>query len=59
MNKAGIKAGIVGATGYTGQELLRLLVKHPQVSLQAVTSRGEAGKPVASLFPNLRGSTWT
>jgi len=50
-----IKAGIVGATGYTGQELLRLLIKHPQVSLQAITSRGEAGKPVASLFPNLRG----
>ncbi len=50
-----IKAGIVGATGYTGQELLRLLIKHPQVSLQAVTSRGEAGNPVASLFPNLRG----
>ena len=50
-----IKAGIVGATGYTGQELLRLLIKHPQVSLQAVTSRGEAGKPIASLFPNLRG----
>ena len=50
-----IRAGIVGATGYTGQELLRLLIKHPQVSLQAVTSRGEAGKPVASLFPNLRG----
>jgi len=50
-----IKAGILGATGYTGQELLRLLIKHPQVSLQAVTSRGEAGKPVASLFPNLRG----
>jgi len=56
LNKAGIKAGIVGATGYTGQELLRLLVKHPQVTLQAVTSRGEAEKPVASLFPNLRGS---
>ena len=50
-----IKAGIVGATGYTGQELLRLLIKHPQVSLQAITSRGEAGKPVASLFPNMRG----
>lgn len=50
-----IKAGIVGATGYTGQELLRLLVKHPDVTLQAVTSRGEAGTPVAGLFPNLRG----
>jgi N-acetyl-gamma-glutamyl-phosphate reductase len=51
-----IKAGIVGATGYTGQELLRLLVKHPQVTLQAVTSRGEAGTAVSSYFPNLRGS---
>lgn len=55
MNTASIKAGIVGATGYTGQELLRLLVKHPQVDLQAVTSRGEAGRSVSSLFPNLRG----
>ncbi len=51
-----IKAGIVGATGYTGQELLRLLVKHPQVTLQAVTSRSEAGTAVSSYFPNLRGS---
>ena len=51
-----IKAGIVGATGYTGQELLRLLVKHPEVTLRTVTSRGEAGKPVSGLFPNLRGS---
>jgi len=50
-----IKAGMVGATGYTGQELLRLLVHHPDVSLQAVSSRGEAGRPVSSLFPNLRG----
>lgn len=56
MSKAGIKAGIVGATGYTGQELLRLLVKHPQVTLAAVTSRAEAGKPVSALFPNLRGN---
>lgn len=51
-----VKVGIVGATGYTGQELLRLLVRHPEVSLQAVTSRGEAGRPVTSLFPNLRGN---
>ena len=56
MSKAGIKAGIVGATGYTGQELLRLLVKHPQVTLHTVTSRSEAGNSVASLFPNLRGN---
>jgi N-acetyl-gamma-glutamyl-phosphate reductase len=55
LSKAGIKAGIVGATGYTGQELLRLLAKHPEVSLEAVTSRGEAGRAVSALFPNLRG----
>lgn len=52
-----IKAGIVGGTGYTGVELLRILVRHPQVELNIITSRGEAGKPVADLFPNLRGHT--
>lgn len=50
-----IKVGIIGGTGYTGVELLRLLSVHPQVSLQVITSRGEAGKKVADLFPNLRG----
>ncbi|MCK5877064.1 MAG: N-acetyl-gamma-glutamyl-phosphate reductase [Candidatus Marithrix sp.] len=50
-----IKVAIVGGTGYTGVELLRLLVKHPQVQIQTVTSRTEAGKNVADLFPNLRG----
>lgn len=50
-----IKIGIVGGTGYTGVELLRLLARHPQASLRAITSRGEAGTPVADMFPNLRG----
>jgi len=50
-----IKAGIVGGTGYTGVELLRLLAQHPQVELKAITSRQEAGKPVAAMFPSLRG----
>ncbi len=50
-----IKAGIVGGTGYTGVELLRLLVAHPNVALQAITSRSEAGMPVAQMFPSLRG----
>jgi N-acetyl-gamma-glutamyl-phosphate reductase len=50
-----IKAGIVGGTGYTGVELLRLLVQHPQVELKAITSRKEAGTPVATMFPSLRG----
>ncbi len=47
-----IKVGIVGGTGYTGIELLRLLIKHPQVQITVVTSRSEAGKSVAELFPN-------
>lgn len=49
------KVGVVGGTGYTGVELLRLLALHPDVQLYAVTSRGEAGTRVADLFPNLRG----
>jgi N-acetyl-gamma-glutamyl-phosphate reductase len=49
------KVGIVGGTGYTGVELLRLLARHPGVELTAITSRAEAGTRVASLFPNLRG----
>ncbi|MCK4742346.1 MAG: N-acetyl-gamma-glutamyl-phosphate reductase [Sulfuriflexus sp.] len=50
-----IKAGIVGGTGYTGVELLRLLALHPNIELQAITSRGEAGTAVADIFPSLRG----
>lgn len=52
-----ISVGIVGGTGYTGVELLRLLVSHPEVDLKMVTSRSEAGKSVAEMFPNLRGFT--
>ena len=50
-----IKVGIVGGTGYTGVELLRLLARHPQVELAAITSRKETGMKVADMFPNLRG----
>jgi len=50
-----IKVGIVGGTGYTGVELLRLLALHPNVELTAITSRGDAGLRVADMFPNLRG----
>lgn len=49
-----IKVGIVGGTGYTGVELLRLLAQHPEVELAAITSRGDAGMPVAEMFSNLR-----
>jgi N-acetyl-gamma-glutamyl-phosphate reductase len=50
-----IKVGVIGGTGYTGGELLRLLAAHPEVNLTAVTSRAESGQPVSNLFPNLRG----
>ena len=50
-----IKAGIVGGTGYTGVELLRILARHPQVRIAAITSRAEAGTPVVKMFPSLRG----
>ena len=50
-----IKVGIVGGTGYTGVELLRLLAAHPEVEIQAITSRSENGLAVADMYPNLRG----
>lgn len=50
-----IKVGVVGGTGYTGVELLRLLAVHSQVELTVITSRGEQGSAVADLFPSLRG----
>src|SRR5579859_251116 len=49
-----IKVGIVGGTGYTGVELLRLLAQHPEIELRAITSRKEAGTPVAAMFPGPR-----
>lgn len=50
-----LKVGIVGGTGYTGVELLRLLAQHPEVEIKAITSRGDAGTAVSSMFPSLRG----
>ncbi len=55
MTNQKLKIGIVGGTGYTGVELLRLLAIHPHAELTAITSRGEAGLPVADMFPSLRG----
>jgi len=49
------KVAIVGGTGYTGVELLRLLARHPDVEVCAITSRSEAGKPVSQIYPSLRG----
>jgi len=50
-----LKVGIVGGTGYTGVELLRLLAQHPEIQFVAITSRKEAGMAVADLFQSLRG----
>lgn len=50
-----IKVGIVGGTGYTGVELLRLLASHPEAEVAAITSRGDAGTRVDAMFPSLRG----
>ncbi|MEZ5537450.1 MAG: N-acetyl-gamma-glutamyl-phosphate reductase [Thiolinea sp.] len=49
------KVAVVGATGYTGVELLRLLVNHPNVEITYVTSRANVGSRVDAMFPNLRG----
>lgn len=51
-----IKIGIVGGTGYTGIELLRILARHPECQIVAITSRKETGTPVAKVFPSLRGA---
>jgi len=50
-----IRVGIVGGTGYTGVELLRLLAMHPNVVVQVVTSRAEKGLKIDAVYPNLRG----
>jgi len=55
MKQMTYKVGIVGGTGYTGVELLRLLAKHPAIEVVAITSRSEAGVAVADMYPNLRG----
>jgi N-acetyl-gamma-glutamyl-phosphate reductase len=51
-----MKVGIVGASGYSGEVLVKLLLAHPRVALAAVTSRSQAGKPLASVIPAVRGA---
>ncbi len=52
-----IKASVIGATGYAGEELTRLLLRHPDVQVQALGSRSYAGQAFAEVFPNFRGCT--
>lgn len=56
MSNKSITVGIVGASGYTGMELLRLLIGHPHISIRQVTSRAASGQPVATSFPHLQGA---
>ena len=48
-----IKAGIIGGTGYTGIELIRLLLAHPQVTVNAITSRSEVGKKLSDIYDGI------
>ncbi len=57
MTEQTIKAGVVGGTGYTGGEALRLLLGHPSVDVVETTSRSHAGKAVSEIHPNLKGAT--
>lgn len=50
-----VKVAVLGASGYTGGELLRLLSLHPRIKLVAATSEQSAGKPIGGVFPNLKG----
>lgn len=51
-----MKVGVIGASGYSGETLVKLLLAHPRVTLAAVTSRSQAGKPLAQVIPSLRGA---
>ncbi len=51
-----MKVGVIGASGYSGELLVKLLLAHPHVTLAAVTSRSHAGKPLAQIIPSLRGA---
>ena len=52
-----IKIGIVGGAGYTGGELLRILINHPAAAIQFVNSKSNAGNPIATVHPDLLGET--
>src|SRR5258705_13133385 len=55
MNTKKIKIGIIGGAGYTGGELIRLLIHHPHTSISFIHSRSNAGKPVSSVHQDLVG----
>ena len=52
-----LRVGIIGGAGYTGGELIRLLINHPQVNISFINSRSNAGKPVSDIHQDLLGDT--
>ena len=54
---AEIRAAVIGASGYSGEELIRLLLRHPSVDLRIITSRKEAGKNISEIFPRFADSS--
>ncbi|MGV2687070.1 N-acetyl-gamma-glutamyl-phosphate reductase, partial [Clostridium perfringens] len=52
-----LKVGIIGATGYVGAELLRLLLNHPKITIEAISSVSYEGEPISSIYKNLYGIT--
>jgi N-acetyl-gamma-glutamyl-phosphate reductase len=57
MGKEKLNVAIVGSSGYTGGELMRILLGHPNVTVSAITSERSAGQPITALFPHLAGLT--
>jgi N-acetyl-gamma-glutamyl-phosphate reductase len=57
MGKEKLSVAIVGSSGYTGGELMRILLSHPNVAVSAITSERSAGKPITEIFPHLAGLT--
>lgn len=55
MSDRKIKVGVLGASGYTGADLVRLAVRHPNVDVTVLTANSHAGKPIEDVFPHLRG----
>ena len=54
-----VKVAIAGATGYSGEELIRLLIRHPGIELACVTSRGNAGQRLEDVFPKFQGHKYS
>ena len=55
MGNGKIRVGVLGASGYTGADLVRLLATHPEAEIKVLTANAQAGKPMAAVYPHLGG----